>query len=101
MVLIPHCCIFTTHYVVSNIQCPPKVWRQPVIFLLPSITKPCPIKLKKNSYAFSNTLTECFTVMNNYLTNFIRVFNFTMVSGSQALEKSWLFSVPLHPMLIL
>ena len=24
-----------------------------------------------------------------------------MVSGSQALEKVWLFSVPLHPMLIL
>jgi len=24
-----------------------------------------------------------------------------MVSGSQALEKVWLFSVPLHPMLVL
>jgi len=36
-----------------DIQCPPKVWRQPVIFL--------------------------------------RIFNLTMVSGLQALEKVWLF----------
>jgi len=39
----------------NDIQCPPKVWRQPVIFLLPSITTRCPIKFN-NSYAFSNTL---------------------------------------------
>jgi len=32
------------------IQCPPKVWRQSVIILLPSITTPCPIKLKKILY---------------------------------------------------
>jgi len=34
------------------IQCPPKVWRQPVIFLLPSITTPCPIKFKKTPMHF-------------------------------------------------
>ena len=35
------------------LQCPPTVWRQPVTFLLPSFTTPCPIKFN-NSYACSN-----------------------------------------------
>ena len=47
------CFLFST----SNVQCPPKVWRQPVIFLLPSITTPCPIKFN-NSNACSNNLIE-------------------------------------------
>jgi len=34
---------------VQCIQCPPKVWRLPVIFLLPYITTPCLFKLN-NSY---------------------------------------------------
>jgi len=38
-----------------HIQWPPKVWRQPVIFLLPSITTPCPIKFN-NSQACPNYL---------------------------------------------
>jgi len=38
--------------ITSYIQYPPKVWRQPVIFLLPSITTPRPIKLKKNPKHF-------------------------------------------------
>jgi len=58
----------------NHIQSPPKVWRQPVIFLLPSIITPCPIKFN-NSYAFLNTLiylTECFIVMNNYFNFFYK-----------------------------
>ena len=59
-----------------NVQYPPKVWRQPVIFLLPYITTPCPIKLKKLLCIFKHfNLTEYFIVMNNYFNLFYKGFS--------------------------
>jgi len=39
-------------------------------------------------------------VINNYLTSFIKDFQFNAGYVVHSLEKVWLFSVPLHPMLI-
>jgi len=44
------------------IQCPPKVWRQHIIFLLPYITKPCPMNFP-------------LSLLGNF-TNFIKDFQF-------------------------